>query len=94
VKNFAVSFVFSLNIQTTNSTLFHNNSSPPSYINKYFNAFSSINHGNMLLCTANKNVDDSFGDATSITISNFKTNKKVAISNPNHQSHSFLHLVK
>ena len=48
----------------------------------------------MLLCTVNKNVGDSFGDATSIIISNFKTNKKVAISNPNHQSHSFLHLVK
>ena len=48
----------------------------------------------MLLCIVNKNVNDNFGDATRITISNFKTNNTVAISDPNHQSHLFLHLVR
>jgi len=48
----------------------------------------------MLLCTVNKNVNDNFGDATSITITNFKTNNTVAISEPNHQPLLFLLLVK
>jgi len=57
VKSFAVSFVCALNIQTINSTLLHNNSSPTNFIHNYFNAFVSKNQGNMLLCTVNKNAE-------------------------------------
>ena len=32
--------------------------------------------GNLLLCIVNKNLDDNFWDGTSITITNFKTNKE------------------
>ena len=60
-----------------NSTLFHNNSSPQNFIHKYFNTFVSKKHEKMLLCTVNKNVDDNFGDGTSITIHNIKSKKNV-----------------